>query len=84
MRIQKENETLEIVIDLMTHACKNNGYEKKILIKTNNLRAKQLFPTNTKTIKDIIIVDDVNSFFVLKQKTNNLHDLLENLNSNYD
>jgi site-specific DNA-methyltransferase (adenine-specific) len=66
VRIQRENETIEMAAESMEYACKNNGYQKKILIKTNNLKTKQLVPANTHPIKDIMIIEDKTGSHLLK------------------
>ena len=71
VRIQKENETLEDALQFLIQACKKNRYQKKILIKTNNLRNTQLFIfDNQKYDEDVIIVENLDNFY--KEKENSL------------
>lgn len=70
VRIQKESETLENALQLLIQACKKNGYQKKILIKTNNLRNTQLFIfDNQQYDEDVIVVENLNKFY---EETENL------------
>jgi site-specific DNA-methyltransferase (adenine-specific) len=63
VRIQKESETLESAISLLLQACKKNGYQKKIIIKTNDLQTAQLFSFDEdKRDKDMIVVDNIDRF----------------------
>ena len=63
VRIQKENETLEDALRFLIQACKKNRYQKKVLIKTNNLRNTQLFIfDNQKYDKNVIIVENLDNF----------------------
>ena len=64
VRIQKENETLEDALRFLIQACKKNGYQKKILIKTNNLQNTQLLFTfdNQKHYESVIVVDNLDKF----------------------
>ena len=69
VRIQKENETLENAMKFLLQACEKNGYQKKILIKTNNLKTKQLFAFIDPIIdENIIIVDNLDQFCKEKEK----------------
>jgi len=64
VRIQKESETLECAIQLLLQACQKNGYQKKVLIKTNNLQAAQLFSFDDQTrAENIIVVDNIDRFY---------------------
>jgi len=63
VKIQKGSETLENAIQLLLQACQKNGYQKKILIKTNNLQMKQLFTFDDQKLdKNVIIVDSIDKF----------------------
>ena len=63
VRIQKENETLEDALRFLIQACKKNRYQKKVLIKTNNLRNTQLFIfDNQKYDENVIIVENLDNF----------------------
>lgn len=63
VRIQKKNETLELAKNLLRQACLKNGYQKKILIKTNNRKSDQLFTfAEENQEKDLIVVEDVERF----------------------
>lgn len=69
VRIQKENETLENAIQFLLQACEKNGYQQKILIKTNNLKTTQLFAFTDPGIDDsIIIVDNLDKFCEEKER----------------
>lgn len=69
VRIQKESETLENAINLLMLACQKNGYQKKILIKTNNLKMNQLFDfDDQKQDKNVIIVDNIDKFCEEKER----------------
>lgn len=69
VRIQKENETLENAINLLLQACHKNGYQQKILIKTNNLKTTQLFAFTDPRIDDsIIVVDNLDKFCKEKER----------------
>lgn len=69
VRIQKENETLESAIDLLLQACQKNGYQQKILIKTNNLKTTQLFAFTDPRIDDsIIVIDNLDKFCKEKER----------------
>lgn len=69
VRIQKENETLESAIELLLQACQKNGYQKKIVIKTNNLQNTQLFAFSDPRIDETtIVVDDLDKFCREKEK----------------
>lgn len=69
VRIQKENETLEIAIQFLLQACEKNGYQQKILIKTNDLKATQLFAFTDPRIDDsIIVVDNLDKFCEEKER----------------
>ncbi len=68
VRIQKENETLEDALRLLIQACKKNRYQKKILIKTNNLHNTQLFIFDKqKHDEDIIVVENLDKFYEEKE-----------------
>ena len=63
VRIQKESETLENAIQLLLQACQKNGYQKKIIIKTNDLQTAQLFAFNDQEIdENMIVVDNIDKF----------------------
>ncbi len=69
VRIQKENETLEIAIKSLLQACEKNGYQQKILIKTNNLKTTQLFAfSDPRTDDNMIIVDNLDKFCEEKER----------------
>ncbi len=69
VRIQKESEPLENAIQFLIQACQKNGYQKKVLIKTNDLKTTQLFPfDNSQSDESIILVDDIDKFFEEKEK----------------
>jgi len=69
VRIQKENETLENAIQFLLQACEKNGYQQKILIKTNNLKTTQLFAFTDPRIDDsIIVVDNLDKFCKEKER----------------
>lgn len=69
VRIQKENETLEDALRSLIQACRKNGYQKKILIKTNDLQNTQFFIfDNQKHDKDVIVVENLDKFY--KEKEN--------------
>ena len=69
VRIQKENETLDIAIQFLLQACEKNGYQQKILIKTNDLKATQLFAFTDPRIDDsIIVVDNLDKFCEEKER----------------
>lgn len=69
VRIQKESETLESAIQLLLQACKKNGYQKKVLIKTNNLQTIQLFTFDYKKIdENVIVVDNIEKFCEEKER----------------
>ncbi|MDA3838831.1 MAG: site-specific DNA-methyltransferase [Candidatus Delongbacteria bacterium] len=69
VRIQKESETLENAIKLLLQACQKNGYQKKILIKTNNLQMNQLFDFDDKRLdKNVIVVDNIDKFCEDKER----------------
>ena len=68
VRIQKENETLEDALRLLIQACKKNKYQKKILIKTNDLENTQLFIfDNQKQDEDVIVIESLNEFYEEKE-----------------
>ena len=68
VRIQKKGETLENAIKLLTRACQKNGYQKKVLIKTNDMLTDQLFLFKNKMDKDVIVVEDVDQFLSQRVK----------------
>lgn len=69
VRIQKENETLESAIELLLQACQKNGYQKKVVIKTNNFQNTQLFAFSDPRIdENIIVVDNLDKFCREKEK----------------
>lgn len=69
VRIQKENETLESAINLLLQACQKNGYQQKIIIKTNNLKTTQLFTFTDPRIDDsMIVVDNLDKFCKEKER----------------
>ncbi len=68
VRIQKENETLENAIQFLLQACEKNGYQQKILIKTNNLKTTQLFAFTDPGDDSIIIVDNLDKFCEEKER----------------
>ena len=75
VRVQKENETLEDALRLLIQACKKNKYQKKILIKTNNLQNTQLFIFDSqKHDEDVIVVENLDKFY--EEKENFLMDRL--------
>ena len=64
MKIQKENETLEEALRSLIQACRKNGYQKKILIKTNELQNTQLFIfDHQKQEEGLIIVENICEFY---------------------
>ncbi|MDE0518815.1 MAG: site-specific DNA-methyltransferase [Bdellovibrionales bacterium] len=68
VRVQKENETLEDALRLLIQACKKNKYQKKILIKTNNLQNTQLFIFDSqKHDEDVIVVENLDTFYEEKE-----------------
>ena len=68
VRIQKENETLEDALRFLIQACKKNKYQKKILVKTNNLQNTQLFIfDNQKHDEDVIVVENLDKFYEEKE-----------------
>jgi len=69
VRIQKENETLENATQFLLQACEKNGYQQKILIKTNNLKTTQLFTFTDPGINNsIIVVDNLDKFCEQKER----------------
>lgn len=69
VKVQKEDETLEDAARLLLQACRKNGYQKKILVKTNNLQDSRLFGLDEKiTDENVIVVDDVDRFRREKEK----------------
>ena len=63
VRIQKESETLESAIQLLLQACQKNGYQKKIIIKTNDLQTAQLFAfDDQQRDENMIVVDNIDRF----------------------
>jgi len=69
VRIQKENETLEIAIEFLLQACKKNGYRQKILIKTNDLKTTQLLSvTDTRIDDSLMVVDNLDKFCKEKER----------------
>ncbi|MGW8185416.1 MAG: DNA-methyltransferase [Candidatus Moraniibacteriota bacterium] len=69
VRIQKENETLESAINFLLQACQKNGYQQKIIIKTNNLKTTQLFTFTDPRIDDsMIVVDNLDKFCKEKER----------------
>ena len=68
VRIQKEHETLEDALRFLIQACKKNKYQKKILIKINNLQNIQLFVfDDQKHDKDVIVVENLDKFYEEKE-----------------
>ena len=69
VRIQKESETLESAIQLLSQACQKNGYQKKIIIKTNDLQTAELFSFDEqKRDENMIIIDSIDKFFDQKER----------------
>jgi site-specific DNA-methyltransferase (adenine-specific) len=69
VRIQKESETLENAIQLLLQACQKNGYQKKIIIKTNDLQTTQLFAfDDQKRDENMIVVDNIDRFCDEREK----------------
>lgn len=69
VRIQKENETLESAIELLLQACQKNGYQKKVIIKTNDFQNTQLFTFADQRVDDnIIVVDNLDKFCEEKER----------------
>ncbi len=69
VRIQKENEALESAIQFLLQACEKNGYQQKILIKTNDLKTTQLFAFTDPRIDDsMILVDNLDKFCKEKER----------------
>lgn len=69
VRIQKENETLENAMKLLLQACQKNGYQKKVIIKTNDFRNTQLFAFTDQRVDDnIIVVDNLDKFCEEKER----------------
>jgi len=69
VRIQKETETLESAIQLLLQACQKNGYQKKIIIKTNDLQTAQLFAfEDKKRDENMIVVDNIDRFCEEKER----------------
>jgi len=64
VRIQKAGETLEQAVQCLNQACQRNGYQKKILIKTNDLQ--HLFHQNS-IDSEVIIVEDFKQFSRIKE-----------------
>lgn len=63
VRIQKENETLETAFNLLLQACEKNGYAKKILVKTNELKEQRLFSfDNQNQDESVVVVDNIDEF----------------------
>lgn len=60
VKIQRIHETLDDSIQLLLQACNSNKYQKKIIIKNNDINQKTLFVLNQKLPKDLIVVDDMN------------------------
>lgn len=68
VRVQKENETLEDALRLLIQACKKNKYQKKILIKTNNLQNTQLFIFDSQKYDEgVIVVENLDKFYEEKE-----------------
>ena len=64
VKIQKEDESLDIAKNLFLQACRKSGFKKKILVKTNNFQTRQLFSLQDKKIdENMIIVDDIDEFY---------------------
>ena len=64
VRVQKEHESLEDAIKLLLQACKKNGYQKKILIKTNDLQDATLFNYSIEMYdKNLIVIDNFDKFY---------------------
>ena len=63
VKIQKDNETLEEAKEFLVNASKRNGYEIKILIKTNNKieRNLNLFGRQPYPEERCLIVEDIKS-----------------------
>lgn len=70
-----------IKLSSLLQACINNGYQKKILIKTNKLQSKQLFSFNQSFHKDLIIISNIDDFCDKKKRANDLNDFLENFSN---
>jgi len=69
IKIQKDNETLENSIQLLLQACQKNGYKKKILIKTNNIKINQLFSFDEQKLdNNMIVFDNIDEFYAEKEK----------------
>ena len=69
VRIQKNDETLDMTIELLLKACQKNDYKKKIIIKTNNLKNQQTLPFFNRGIDEsIIIIDNPDCFQEEKEK----------------
>lgn len=69
VRIQRENETLEDALRFLIQACRKNGYQKKVLIKTNNLQNTQLFIFDSqKHDENVIVVENLDKFYEEKEK----------------
>ncbi len=67
IRIQKENETIESAIQFLRQACEKNGYQQKILIKTNNLRTTEFF-ADSRTDDNVLVVEDFEKFCEEKER----------------
>ena len=68
VRLQKENETLEEALQLLIQACRKNRYQKKILIKTNDLKNTQLFIFDNQELdENVIVVENLSEFQEEKQ-----------------
>ena len=68
VRLQKENETLEEALRLLIQACKKKRYQKKILIKTNDLKNTQLLIfDNQEHDENVIVVENLSEFHEEKQ-----------------
>ncbi|MFH0924745.1 MAG: site-specific DNA-methyltransferase [bacterium] len=75
VKVQKDDESIEVARNLLLHACQKTGYQKKILIKTNDRQIEQLvFFCNEDEgrDKDLIIVDDIENFLNERGKLLNL------------
>ena len=69
VRIQKDGESLECAINFLLKACEKNKYNKKIIIKTNDLQNDQLSFFDEKIINNnITIIDNFEKFYLEKEK----------------
>ena len=69
VKIQRFNETLEKAQQLLLRASTKNGFEMRILIKTNNLSEGTLFDFGQAgTPKNLLVIESINEFIRNKEK----------------